>query len=229
MIKRLRIQKYRDDLASIPENPTLWDRITGKSQVMELQRKNLQHKIELEGLKKYEPKRTYSALEVVANLDAEAKLLGITNPEMVDFRAAIVSGFEIDEDEVKKMSEEIVQSSKNLPVRFDSKRVVSNRSQIKFLKEVNSYLEEAISIERGRTQRILRSQEGKSTQEIAEEKRDFISDTEMFNRVNGMFTSIEQKTVCRVNSKEDVIENDSILNQPETNEKAAEETEEEVL
>ena len=229
VIKRLRIQKYRDDLASIPENPSLWDRLTGKSQVMELQRKNLQHKIELEGLKKYEPKRTYSALEVVANLDAEAKLLGITNPEMVDFRAAIVSGFEIDEDEVKKMSEEIVQSSKNLPVRFDSKRVFSNRSQIKFLKEVNSYLEEAISIERGRTQRILRSQEGKSTQEIAEEKRDFISDTEMFNRVNGMFTSIEQKTVHRVNSKEDVIETDSILNQPETNEKAVEETEEEVL
>ena len=229
VIKRLRIQKYRDDLASIPENPTLWNRLTGKAQVMELQRKNLQHKIELEGLKKYEPKRTYSALEVVANLDAEAKLLGITNPEMVDFRAAIVSGFEIDEDEVKKMSEEIVQSSKNLPVRFDSKRVVSNRAQIKFLKEVNSYLEEAISIERGRTQRILRSQEGKSTQEIAEEKRDFISDTEMFNRVNGMFTSIEQKTVHRVNSKEDVIETDSILNQPETNEKAAEETEEEIL
>lgn len=229
VIKRLRIQKYRDDLASIPENPTLWDRLTGKSQVMELQRKNLQHKIELEGLKKYEPKRTYSALEVVANLDAEAKLLGITNPEMVDFRAAIVSGFEIDEDEVKKMSEGIVQSSKNLPVRFDSKRVISNRSQIKFLKEVNSYLEEAISIERGRTQRILRSQDGKTTQEIAEEKRDFISDTEMFNRVNGMFTSIEQKTVHRVNSKEGVIETDSILNQPETNEKAAEKTEEEIL
>ena len=229
VIKRLRIQKYRDDLASIPENPSLWDRLTGKSQVMELQRKNLQHKIELEGLKKYEPKRTYSALEVIANLDAEAKLLGITNPEMVDFRAAIVSGFEIDEDEAKKMSEEIVQSSKNLPVRFDSKRVFSNRSQIKFLKEVNSYLEEAISIERGRTQRILRSQEGKSTQEIAEEKRDFISDTEMFNRVNGMFTTIEQKTVHRVNSKEDVRETDSILNQLETNEKAAEETEEEIL
>lgn len=229
VIKRLRIQKYRDDLASIPENPSLWDRLTGKSQVMELQRKNLQHKIELEGLKKYEPKRTYSALEVIANLDAEAKLLGITNPEMVDFRAAIVSGFEIDEDEAKKMSEEIVQSSKNLPVRFDSKRVFSNRSQIKFLKEVNSYLEEAISIERGRTQRILRSQEGKSTQEIAKEKRDFISDTEMFNRVNGMFTTIEQKTVHRVNSKEDVRETDSILNQLETNEKAAEETEEEIL
>ena len=44
-----------------------------------------------------------------------------------------------------------------------------------------------------------------------------------------MFTSIEQKTVDRVKGKEDVIETDSILNQPETNEKAAEETEEEVL
>ena len=196
---------------------------------MALQRKNLQYKIELEGLKKYEPKRTYSAIEVVASLDAEAKLLGVTNPEMVDFRAAIVSGFEINEDEVKRMVDEIVQTSKNLPVRFNSKRVISNKSHVKFLKEVNSYLEEAISIERGKTQRKLRRQEGKSTQEISEEKREFISDTEMFNRVEGMFTSIEQKTVDRVKGKEDVIETDSILNQPETNEKAVEETEEENL
>ena len=229
VIKRLRIQKYRDDLASIPEKPSLWDRLRGKAHIMELQRKNLQYKIELEGLKKYEPKRTYSAIEVVASLDAEAKLLGVTNPEMVDFRAAIVSGFEINEDEVKRIVDEIVQASKNLPVRFNSKRVISNKSQVKFLKEVNSYLEEAISIERGKTQRKLRRQEGKSTQEISEEKREFISDTEMFNRVEGMFTSIEQKTVDRVKGKEDVIETDSILNQPETNEKAAEETEEEVL
>ena len=45
VIKRLRIQKYRDDLASIPEKPSLWDRLRGKAHIMELQRKNLQYKI----------------------------------------------------------------------------------------------------------------------------------------------------------------------------------------
>lgn len=198
VIKKLRIQKYKEDLRSIPEKPSFWTRITGRARIQSLQRENLKHKIELENLADYAPKRTYSASDTLSDIDAETTLLGVTNQSVENLRVAILSIFDLNIDSVKSMVQEKVSKTSNLPTKFNAARV-SNRRQVKYLEDVNKFLEKTISLRRSDKQRQIRE----SNDEFGglRIKETFLSDSEMFEKVDEMLKTIEEKTIDRLETK----------------------------
>ena len=198
VIKRLRIQKHKIDLESIPANPSLWSRLSGKARIQSLQKENLKYKIELERLSEYEPKRTYSIRDTLSDLYAEQMKLGISNNEITDFVQAIQTVYSVGKEDVTRLTMEKVNKTRNLPVNFDAKRV-TNRKQEEYLEEVNEFLRKSLEASRSKNQQRA----GKANSDLWAEKREnFLSDDEMFNSVNLMLTNIERKTVHRVFKKD---------------------------
>ena len=198
VIKRLRIQKHKIDLESIPATPSLWSRLSGKARIQELQRQNLKYKIELERLSEYEPKRSYSIRDTLSDLYAEQIKLGISNNEITDYVQAIQTVYSVGKEDVTRLTKEKVDKTRNLPVNFDAKRV-TNRKQEEYLAEVNDFLKQSLEVARSKNQQRA----GKANSDLWAEKREnFLSDDEIFASVNSMLTNIERKTVHRVFSKD---------------------------
>lgn len=191
VIKRLRIQKYKSDLDKIPEKPNFWSKLTGKAKIEELQRQNLKHKIELERLAEYAPKRLYSINDTLSDLYAEQQILGLSNHEIIDFGQTIDLSFSVNQEDVKRLTNEKVSKSRNLPTVFDAKKV-QTRKQADYLAEVNDFL--AKSIEAAR--RKQNSRAGKLKESTMDEG--FLTDNEIFESVDKMLKSIESKTVALV-------------------------------
>ena len=93
VIKNLRIAKLQEELDSIPQKPTLFQRLTGKVKLNELRRENLRLRIENERANEYSVKRSYSILESLADVEAEKEILGYTNEETESFIGAVVSRY----------------------------------------------------------------------------------------------------------------------------------------
>lgn len=210
VIKRAKIQKYQEDLADIPETPSLWTRITGRARLQELQRENLRHKIELEKLSTYAPKRTYSLIDVLSDIDSEGIILGMQdNDSLRTLRTDIMSVYEVDEEAVRLATEEKVARQRNLPENVSTRRF-RRRKEATLLEETNEFLAERIALQRSVIQRKSResgSDIGTKTAEI------FLSDSEMFDKVDAMLKVLEAKTVDRFKTKDqdkDVLTQDTV-------------------
>ena len=65
-----------------------------------MQRQNLKHKIELERLAEYAPKRLYSINDTLSDLYAEQQILGLSNHEIIDFGQTIDLSFSVNQEDV---------------------------------------------------------------------------------------------------------------------------------
>ena len=156
-----------------------------------MQRQNLKHKIELERLAEYAPKRLYSINDTLSDLYAEQQILGLSNHEIIDFGQTIYLSFSANQEDVKRLTDEKVSKSRNLPTVFDAKKV-QTRKQADYLAEVNDFLAKSIDAAR----RKQNSRAGKLKESTMDEG--FLTDNEMFESVDKMLKSIESKTVALV-------------------------------
>lgn len=210
IIKRAKIQKYQADLADIPEKPSFWTRITGRAKLQELQRENLKHKIELEKLSVHAPKRTYSLIDVLSDIDSEGIILGMQdNDSLRTLRTDIMSVYEVDEEAVRLATEEKVARQRNLPENVSTRRF-RRRKEVSLLEETNAFLAERIALQRSVIQRKSRE----SGSDVGTKKVEiFLSDSKMFDKVDAMLKVLEAKTVDRLKTKDqdkDVLTQDTV-------------------
>ena len=198
LIKRARIKKYQEDLAGIPEHPSLWAKITGRAKMQALQRENLRQKILLEKITTHEPKRTYSYLDILSDIEAEKVLLGKREETELDGLVIdILAIHNADLDAVAMEVDKKVGRTRNLPEKIDSRRL-KKKKEISLLEETNEFIAGKIAQQRSLIQR--RAREEKSDTVVKSEEY-FLADYEMFDKVDEMLSVLEAKTVDRLRAQ----------------------------
>ena len=198
LIKRARIKKYQEDLAGIPEHPSWWARVTGRAKMQALQRENLRQKILLEKITTHEPKRTYSYLDILSDIEAEKVLLG--KREETDLDGLVIDILAIHNADLDAVAMEVdkkVGRTRNLPEKIDSRRL-KKKKEVTLLEETNEFIAGRIAHQRSLLQR--RAREEKSDSVIKTEEY-FLSDYEMFDKVDEMLSVLEAKTVDRLRAQ----------------------------
>ena len=198
LIKRAKIRKYQADLADIPETSTLWTKITGRAKLQALQRENLRQKIELERISTHEPKRTYSYLDILSDIISEKILLGKREDTELDGLVNdILAIHNADPEAVRLEVEKKIGRMKNLPENIDSRRL-RKKKEVSLLEDTNEFLAGRIAFQRSIIQRKAREEKldsGVRKQEY------FLSDSEMFDKVDEMLRVLEDKTVNRLRAQ----------------------------
>ena len=131
------------------------------------------------------------------------------NDSLRTLRTDIMSVYEVDEEAVRLATEEKVARQRNLPENVSTRRF-RRRKEATLLEETNEFLAERIALQRSVIQRKSResgSDIGTKTAEI------FLSDSEMFDKVDAMLKVLEAKTVDRFKTKDqdkDVLTQDTV-------------------